>query len=149
MPGRPLFVYGTLRDMDLFTAVLGRRPDRRNVAAAVAPGWRVVFLPGRSYPALISAAGGRAEGEIVLGLSRAENALLDAFEGDEYRRAVVPVLVEGEMHEADGYLPTAPVGQEAEPWVLARWQAEHKAAALAGGAPAAAEIRRRLRAVRG
>ena len=145
---RPLFVYGTLRDTDVLGAVLGSRPDGRNIAPAVAPGYRVVFYPGRTYPALVASPGGRAEGAIILGLSRQDRDLLDAFEGPEYRRAVVPVLVEGEIHEADGYLPAVPVTLDAEPWSLSRWQLEHKVNVLPDDATAADEIRGRLSASR-
>lgn len=141
---RPLFVYGTLRDPDLVGAVLGRRPDAGAIAAAVAPGFRVVFHPGRTYPALIPAPGGAAEGEVIAGLSRFENVLLDAFEGTEYRRGIVPVLIEGEVHEADAFLPTLAVDRDAEPWSLARWQREHKAAVLPEDAAVAAHLRQRL-----
>lgn len=144
---RPLFVYGTLRDRDLLAAVLGRRPDARTIAPALAPGYRVVFYPGRLYPALVAAPGGGAEGEIVLGLGRFDLRVLDAFES-EYRRAIVPVLVEGEMHEADCYLPAEPVNRDGEPWSLLHWQAEHKAAVLPAEAVAAAEIRSRLASAR-
>lgn len=144
MLGRPLFIYGTLRDADLLCAVLGRAVDARNLAPAVAPGFRAVCYPGRNYPALVPHPGGAAAGEIVVALSRLERAILDAFEGEEYRRGIVPVLIEGELHEADGYLPMAPIGVGAEPWSLEVWQQRHKPAALPADAAAAAAIRRRL-----
>jgi hypothetical protein len=128
---RPLFIYGTLGDPDLLAALLGHAPDRRAIAAAVAPGFRVAFHPGRPYPALLRAPGGAAAGLLLLGLSRADLDLLDAYEGAEYRRAIVPAIVDAELHEADAYLPLAPIPADAEPWSLAAWQANHKAAALA------------------
>lgn len=148
MLDRPLFVYGTLRDPDLLSAVLGRQPDRRTVAAAVAPGYRAVFYPGRIYPALIHAPGETAEGDVVVGLSRFEHAVLDAFEGEEYRRGIVPVLIEGELHEAHAYLPAVAVADDAEPWSLCSWQQEHKAIVLPEDAAAAARIRARLATAR-
>lgn len=141
MLGRPLFVYGMLRDPDICAALIGRPLDRRNVAAALAPGFRVVRYPGRTYPALVRVPGGSAEGQVIIGLNRFEHLVLDAFEGEEYRRDVIGVLVEGELHEAEVYLPTARVGPEAEPWSFADWVANHKPAALVSELEAGAAIR--------
>jgi hypothetical protein len=145
---RPLFVYGTLGDADLLAAVLGRPPDPRNVAAAVAPGFRLAFYPGRVYPALLRAPGGATGGWLLLALTPFELDVLDAWKGSEYRRTVLPVIVEEELHEADAYLPSAAVAADAEPWSLAAWQANHKPAALLAGAVAGEAIRRRLLAAR-
>ncbi|ONH29899.1 gamma-glutamylcyclotransferase family protein [Pseudofrankia asymbiotica] len=87
--GLALFAYGTLMFGDIVEALLGRRPAF--TAAAVA-GWRAARLPGRVYPGLVPAAGRRASGLLLSGLSAAEWALLDAFEGDAY----VLCLVEAE-----------------------------------------------------
>jgi hypothetical protein len=145
---RPLFVYGTLRDPDLLAAVLGRRPDARNMAPAAAPGFRTVTYPGRPYPALLRAPGAAAEGTVLVGLTRLERTILDAYEGEEYRRMLIPVIVEGELHEAETYLPTASIGPDAEPWSLRGWQERHKPAVFEAESRAAAEIRAQLKAAR-
>jgi len=145
---RPLFVYGTLSDPQLMAAAVGRRIEPRNVLGAVAPGFRAVFYPQRSYPALVRAPGGRAEGLLILGLSPFERDVLDVFEGPEYRRGIVPVLVDAELHEADAYLPVVRVAPDAPGWSLAAWQARHKGEVLADEARAAADLRARLMAVR-
>ena len=60
-----LFVYGTLRDPQLLSAVLGRPATGLNAAA---PGYAAVHYPGRIYPALVrrpgSAAAFTAEGQV-------------------------------------------------------------------------------------
>ena len=38
-------------------------------------------------------------------ISTFEADLLDAYEGEEYRRAVLPVMIGDELHEALAYLP--------------------------------------------
>jgi gamma-glutamylcyclotransferase (GGCT)/AIG2-like uncharacterized protein YtfP len=143
----PLFVYGTLRDPDLLAAVLGRALRPGEAEPAVAPGFRATFYPGRIYPALIRAPGGAAEGLLLLSLSPFELDLLDAFEGEEYRRGVVPVIVGEELHEANAYLPAIPVAGD-DPWLLEVWQAEHKSRVLGADAAQAAEIRQKLIAIR-
>ncbi len=142
-----LFVYGTLRDPELLSAVLGRPLAAGEMLAAVAPGFRATHYPNRIYPALIRAPGGAAEGLLLTGLSPFELDLLDQFEGSEYRRGIVPVMVGEELHEAQAYLPAIPVAG-GDPWLLERWQAVHKAEVLRADAAQAEEIRRKLIAIR-
>jgi len=148
MRHRPLFVYGMLRDADICTAVLGRALDRRSVAAAVAPGFRVVRYPERHYPALVRTPGGAAEGLVLLGLTGFEHDVLDVFEGDEYRRDTIPVIVEEELHEAEVFLPTATIAVAAEAWSFSRWQQNHKASVLVAQVETGARIRAELIAMR-
>jgi hypothetical protein len=144
IPSLPLFVYGTLRDADLLRGVLGRAMPAGEVLAATAPGFRAVPYPGRAYPALVRVPGGTAPGLLLLGLSGFERDLLDAYEGEEYRRAAIAVMVEEELHEADAYLPAAAEAVPGELWSLNRWQTEHKARAIVGEIAAANAIRARL-----
>jgi gamma-glutamylcyclotransferase (GGCT)/AIG2-like uncharacterized protein YtfP len=149
----PLFVYGTLRDPQLLSTVLGRplRPGGQHVARA--PGWKAVQYPGRIYPALVRAPGVVAEGLLLIDLSPFELDLLDVFEGVEYRRGIVAAMVEEELFEAGAYLPAAylPTIEVPAPhhdWSLSRWQREHKPRVLVSEAASAAQIRERLIAVR-
>jgi len=146
----PLFVYGTLRDPDLFAAVLGRGVPAGRIHPARAPGFRAVAYPSRTYPALLRSPGVAAVGLLVLGLSPFERDLLDAYEGDEYRRSPIAAMLadEPELHEADAYLPAVTIPADAHDWSLSRWQAEHKRRAIVGEAAAAAHLRTRLLAIR-
>lgn len=143
----PLFVYGTLRDPEIAANVLTRPVRAAACHVATAPGFRTVFFPSRTYPVLVRQPGGRAQGLLLTDITPFERDLLDAFEGDDYRRMPVPVMVEEELFEAEAYLPTAPVG-EFKDWSLSRWQAEHKPLALIAHAGTAAELRLRLIALR-
>ena len=92
---------------------------------AVAPGFRAVTTrPRLSGPD--PRAGRRRQGLLLLDLTAFERDLLDAFEGDEYRRASIPVMIEEELHEADAYLPAVAVKPDAAQWTLEAWQAAHK-----------------------
>jgi len=144
----PLFVYGTLCDPDLRAAVLGRALPPEAVHAARAPGFRAVHYPGRVYPALLRAPGAVAEGLLLLGLTAFERDLLDAFEGDEYRRGPIATMLAEELHEADAYLPAIAIAAAAPAWTLQHWQAEHKGRVLAAEAATADELRQRLIAIR-
>lgn len=146
----PLFAYGTLRDPDLLAAVLGRHPGAGSIHPAHAPGFRAVHYPGRIYPALVRSPGAAAEGVLITGLSPFERDLLDAYEGDEYRRTPIAAMLadEPELHEADAYLPTASVPTDAHEWSLSRWQLEHKPLVLVSELAEAARLRERLIAIR-
>ena len=139
-----LFAYGTLRDPDLLAAVLGRRA-RALIAAA--PGFAVVHYPGRIYPALLRRPGSAAPGLVLTDLSPFEIDLLDAFEGAEYQREIIPVMIEEELHEAYAYLPSIAVTGQPD-WTLEAWQADHKARVLAGERATAEELRTKLIAIR-
>jgi gamma-glutamylcyclotransferase (GGCT)/AIG2-like uncharacterized protein YtfP len=144
MPGL-LFVYGTLRDPDLLSGVLGRPASGQNAAA---PGLAVVHYPGRIYPALIRRPGAAAPGLVLTDLTPFEMDLLDAFEGTEYRRGVIPVMIGEELHEAFAYMPAVAVLADSPEWTLAGWQTEHKARVLAGERATAEELRMKLIAIR-
>jgi gamma-glutamylcyclotransferase (GGCT)/AIG2-like uncharacterized protein YtfP len=143
-----LFVYGTLRDPDLLAGVLNRPLRADRMLAATAPGFAAVNYPGRLYPALVRVPGAAADGLVLTDLAAFEHDLLDAFEGNEYRRGVVPVMIGEELHEAAAYLPAIAVPADAPPWTLATWQQQHKPRVLGAERAGAEEIRRRLIAVR-
>lgn len=144
----PLFAYGTLRDPDLLAAVLARPLKPHLLHPARAPGFRAVHYPGRIYPALVRVPGAAAEGLLITDLTPFERDLLDAFEGEEYRRQPIAVMVEEELHEADAYLPAIPIPVGGEDWSLIRWQTNHKPAVIVSEAASASELRARLIAVR-
>jgi gamma-glutamylcyclotransferase (GGCT)/AIG2-like uncharacterized protein YtfP len=139
-----LFVYGTLRDPELLAGVLGRQT---RAVEAVAPGFAAVHYPGRIYPALVRRPGSAAPGLVLTDLTPFEWDLLDAFEGAEYRRDMIAVMIGQELHEAFAYLPAVAVKAQPD-WTLGGWQSAHKARVLVGEWAAAAELRARLIAIR-
>ena len=146
----PLFAYGTLRDPDLLAGVLGRPIRPGTIHPARAPGFKTVHYPGRIYPALVRSPGAGAEGLLIVGLSPFERDLLDAYEGEEYRRGPIATMLvdEPELHEADAYLPVIAIPTDAHEWSLSRWQAEHKARVLVGELAEVTRLRERLIAIR-
>ncbi len=143
-----LFVYGTLRDPDLLAGVLNRPLSAAAMLPAAAPGFGAVHYPRRIYPALVRRPGRAAAGLVLTDLTPFEIDLLDAFEGEEYRRSIIPVVIEEELHEAFAYLPVATIPADAAEWTLREWQDEHKARVLAGERASAAELRAKLIAIR-
>jgi gamma-glutamylcyclotransferase (GGCT)/AIG2-like uncharacterized protein YtfP len=143
-----LFVYGTLRDPDLLAGVLSRPLMDAAMLPATAPGFRAVHYPNRIYPALVRAPGAAAEGLVLTDLSPFETDLLDAFEGPEYHRAIVPVMIREELHEAFAYLPAIEIPADSPGWTLSAWQIAHKSRVLSAERAGADEIRMKLIAVR-
>ena len=146
MTDKPLFAYGTLRDPDILSALLGRSLPAADSVAASAPGFRAVHFPQRVYPALLAAPDGQAQGLLLYGLAPAERALLDAFEGDEYRRGDLAVLTASGEVAAQAYFATMTIPADAEPWTLSDWTRLHKPAVLAGERQTATALRGRLSA---
>jgi hypothetical protein len=140
-----LFVYGTLQDPDVLGAVLGRPVDLSRLEPATAPGYRAVFYPGRVYPALIRAPDTAARGLVAADLSPLDLAVLDAFEGDEYRREAIMIRIGGEQLLLDTYLPAIPI-VSAPDWELATWTALHKPAVIGQETGTAQALRQRLSA---
>jgi len=139
-----VFAYGTLRDPDVLKLVLGRAVDPTAIAPATAPGYRAVFFPRRTYPALIRDSAATATGTLLTNLAPADLALLDLFEGEEYARTSIEIIVSGQKATADVYWPAQPISPDAPAWHLADWTARHKAAFLGVEADNLIELRRRL-----
>jgi hypothetical protein len=149
LPFKPLlFVYGTLRDPDLLAGVLGRPLSAPAVLPAHAPGFAALVYPGRLYPGLVRSPGAAADGLVLTDLTAFERDLLDAYEGPEYARTALPVMVAEELHEAFAYLPVAAVPATAPAWRLSDWQARHKPSVLVAECVAAAQLREKLIALR-
>ena len=144
MTQNPLFVYGTLQDVDILGAVLGRQVDDVAHKNASAPDYRAVVFPGRVYPALVPATGQHAAGLLLTCLTFADLAALDAFEGDEYRRGSIDVVVDGTTILAEAYLPVMPIPATQPAWTLAEWTTHHKPSVLQGEIETAMALRKRL-----
>lgn len=143
MANAVLFVYGTLQDGDVLAAILGRPVDTATLQRASAPGFRAVTYPDRVYPALVAVAGATAPGMLVESLSQLDLMVLDAFEGDEYRRETIAVLVDGYDREAFVYLPVISIGNGLD-WSLDIWIRQHKPVVVGSETITARAIRDRL-----
>ncbi len=119
-PPPAVFLFGTLRDLELLEVVLGAAPD---VSDAELPNARVARAAGQSYPVLAEAKGQVAQGLVLRGVSPEQLARLDYYEAPYgYTRHETQL----DVGFADAYRP--PAGQEqeaAEDWSLADWQAAY------------------------
>ena len=127
-----LFVYGSLRDPEVRTAVIGRDLPIHDVSAAWLDGHRLFRIHGRSYPMIVADPRGTVEGQLLTNLSRNEFRLLDAFEGSEYRRCPVSVRdATGRHIGAQLYQPLRGLKRDRRPWSLNEWSSRERRAMLA------------------
>ena len=113
-----VFTYGSLMFEEVWGKVVSGRYQSQ---AAILHDHRRYAITGVSYPAMVAMPGEQVAGLLYLDVSADDMARLDAFEGDEYRRDALPVvLASGETVSAwtyvwldHGRLPDAPWLSEA------------------------------------
>ncbi len=117
------FFYGTLIDPDVRRAVLGRLAPEM-VEPATLPGWRRFAAKGVTFPIARPDPKAEIEGVLARDLSAAAGRLLDAYEGDGYRRKKVEIVAGGKtlsailyVDDGSGTLVPAPTAWRYEDWV--------------------------------
>lgn len=126
------FFYGTLRDRDLLSLVLGHPVGRDALRPAVLLDWRRCAARGVTYPILVRERGATTEGDVLDGVSVPERRRLSIYEGEGYRLARVFATIDGSTPR--GTLLFVPSGDAPPPldqdWSLDEWRARHKARAI-------------------
>lgn len=117
MASADLFVYGTLMVPEIMSAVCGHAGIP--VAARLA-GYRRGRMAGEVYPGIEPCPGEAVDGLLYRSLSRAELIRLDRFEGAEYERLGVRVMLDGGPHQAQTYVVVPPHRSAItrDPWTL-------------------------------
>ncbi len=124
-----LFVYGTLKSHALMAAVAGPGP-MRPVAASLAD-YAVYPVAGNVVPFIAPVSGGQAQGLVWQGLSAAQIARLDAYEGAfGYGLCPVEVQTAEGLRTVQAYLPPINMHAGFGEWSLADWEAGHLAPAV-------------------
>ena len=120
---RPLFVFGTLRDIALLECVAGSAITTTDAQLA---GFRVATALGQSYPVLVPDDASKAVGLVLQDLSETQMARLDYYEAPyDYHRIPVDVATVGGVVAAEVYVPQGPVSAEGADWSLTAWQDEN------------------------
>lgn len=98
-----LFVYGTLQNDSVVQELLGHRLFRR---PAVLKGFHRTTDPTIGYSVIRPLEGASVAGTVLDGVDEKSLAILDDYEGPQYRRIVVQVhTVEGRVLDAYVYVP--------------------------------------------
>lgn len=87
-----VFTYGSLMFDEVWRKVVAG--DYRSEAATLHD-YRRFAVPGVTYPGIVALSGERIAGRLYLEVGPDDMARLDAFEGAEYRRDALPVVLAG------------------------------------------------------
>ena len=109
-----VFTYGSLMFDEVWRQVVSG--DYRSAPATLHHHQRHA-LTGRSYPGVVAAPDVRVAGRLYFDVNAADLARLDAFEGAEYRRDALQVmLASGEPVDAWTYIWLDPQRLSGQPW---------------------------------
>ncbi len=121
------FFYGTLMDGDVLARVVGQPVPPARIEAAVAEGYRRLYVAGAWYPLLVPAPGGRVEGRLVSGIDARAAARIAHFESDAYELETLPVRTPRRGPVGALIFMARPgVAASPEEWDLASWRRRHK-----------------------
>ena len=127
-----LFFYGTLRHVPLLELVLGRARTGLDISEASLADHGVYAVRDQIFPLIAQASGEVATGLLVRGLSPADLAALDFYEGgfDYALRPITVRLSSGEEAAAQVYFPAPGQWQPTGAWDLQAWIAQSGAVTL-------------------
>ncbi|RBA24485.1 gamma-glutamylcyclotransferase family protein [Herminiimonas fonticola] len=109
-----IFTYGSLMFAEIWQHVV--RGDYRS-APATASGYARYALADDTYPGMIASPQAAVEGVLYFDVDAQDVAALDAFEGSEYRREPIAVVVNsGEIAIACTYIFTVEQRLSGLPW---------------------------------
>lgn len=130
MDHHPLFLFGSLRDADLFALVAGRPMAHWTVSAAVLVDHRAERAENEAYPVLVPARGARAEGLLVHGLDAGTVARISFYETTDYTLGPVEVVADGAARAARCYHATEILPTSGEWWCIDAWRRDGKPLAM-------------------
>lgn len=117
-----VFTYGSLMFPEVWRRVV--RGEYRSLTARL-DGHARFAIEGETYPGMVARDGAWVEGMLYFDVSPADIGALDAFEGSEYRRDTVDVvLASGERVEAGTYIYLLPQKLSGSPWLPEAFQME-------------------------
>lgn len=121
--GKHVFVYGSLMYLPVWGQVVKGVYPCLN---AVAKGHQRLAVPGETYPAMVQNASAQVQGLVWLNVLPDDVNSLDAFEGPEYARREIDVVLNtsGEILTASTYIWLKPEVLTDELWSVSRFEAE-------------------------
>lgn len=115
-----LFAYGSLMFPEVWEKVVTGRYEQACGMVKEHARYRVRDM---TYPGMIAQPGASVEGVVYFDISDADMAVLDAFEGEAYRRLKVTVeLSDGRQIEAQTYLFCEPSELSEQRWEPERFE---------------------------
>lgn len=130
------FFYGTLLDDDVVRAVLGRSLESLKPIAARLDGYSRRCVEGATYPAAIPMEDDFIDGIIARDLTEREEAILAAYEGEEYGLTRVQVTDRNQnIIDANVFVPGESIRPSNKHWDFDDWVRDHKETFLAETLP--------------
>lgn len=124
-----VFVYGSLMYAPVWGAVVKGQYQQQRGAVH---GYARYAVPGETYPAMVKQHGASVQGLVWLDVWPEDLTRLDQFEGIEYQRDTVQVVLEaGGTCLAHTYVWKDPLTVASEPWDVAGFEAHGLARFLA------------------
>ena len=121
MTSHSLFIYGTLRDDEVLSQVLGHDCHAITSIDAEAPFMQILKVANVDYPCLLEGQDSDvAEGVLLTGLSDADITKLDLFEGENYQRVSIDVIAENRLVKTEAYQPLNALETDG-PWSFVSW----------------------------
>lgn len=127
----PFFFFGTLRDADIFRAVIGRPMAAFATAPASLDGHAVERLAEWPYPRLVVRDGALARGLLVDGFTAAEVDRMCFFESEEYEMRQIEVRTSTGPRAVACFIADERMESSALAWSLDDWRRLAKDRALA------------------
>jgi len=125
--GVDFFFYGTLRDRDMLSAVIGRRILSKAMIVARLPGYRCSAVSGRGFPGIVADESSSAEGVFVRNLSVREGQRLANFEGPFYLSQFLAIeFRNGGRDIALVFVPGSGLTLSDKSWDMDEWRRRHK-----------------------
>lgn len=110
-----LFVYGTLLSRSVFEGICGHwhPPEPAHL-----PGFRCEIIQSRDYPGITPDPDASVDGAVYRDLTDRDLTALDSYEGHEYLRRSVCVILNGSTQlSAQAYIVKSPTSLSGQPWV--------------------------------
>ncbi len=122
------FFFGTLRDIDVLSAVVNRQILPHELQAAYLLGFDVLYVENELYPALVkSSAANRVEGVFIRKLKAEESERIQYFEGDQYQPETKLIYTQdGGTYHAGLFMLCEHVKTQSYRWELSDWAFHYK-----------------------
>lgn len=131
MSTHTFFFYGSLMDVELLEAVLGRKAD----GLTFTPGWLKGYVADTaerySFPTLVEHRTGRVDGVVVKGLTANDVDRIAYFEDEDYTATAADIATADGDISAQVYVATTRLKSSGKPWSFDHWRIRDKPLLLA------------------
>lgn len=120
------FFYGSLMDVELLEAVLGRAPSHLSFTPGWLAGYAAETAHGYTFPTLVENRTARVDGLVTRGLTTQDVDRIAYFEDTEYAPVVLDIATADSEVAAQVFLATTSLRSSGELWSFDHWRAVHK-----------------------